>query len=120
MQVFELYTPGEWTTVTRRVDEAGILRIPGLGAVPAAGATEVELETLIRTLVAKELMADPQITVAIVRDASREAKPGRLTPEAVREAATVVPGSELPAAANASMSSRHRQPDILQVRRSRV
>lgn len=65
-QIYELYTPGQFFPFTGRVDPAGELQIPMLGAISAAGYTIPELHDEIVALLSKHVMSNPTVTVSLV------------------------------------------------------
>lgn len=65
VEIFELYAPGVWTPVTRRVDASGNYRLPELGDVPAAGLTAQEFQDSIAFILERDFFADPQVNVVV-------------------------------------------------------
>lgn len=65
VQIFELYATGEWSGATRRIDAGGLLRVPELGDIPAAGRTAQEIEDDIETILRGDLIARPQVQVVV-------------------------------------------------------
>jgi polysaccharide export outer membrane protein len=64
VQIFELYSPSQWSSVTRRIDPGGTLRVPELGDVPAAGMTAQELEDQLIQLL-QDYIINPQVDVVV-------------------------------------------------------
>jgi polysaccharide export outer membrane protein len=64
VQIFELYSPSQWSTVTRRIDPGGTLRVPELGDVPAAGMTAQELEDQLIEML-QDYIINPQVDVVV-------------------------------------------------------
>ncbi len=65
VSVFELQDAGVWTSVTRRVDAAGYLRIPEVGEIPAAGFTAQEIEDALLAILRQDFIARPQVDIVI-------------------------------------------------------
>jgi polysaccharide export outer membrane protein len=64
VQIYELYAERTWATRTSRVDVSGVLRVPEIGDVIAAGQSAEELrETLIDAY--REIITIPQVDVEI-------------------------------------------------------
>jgi len=63
IRIYELYTKGQFFPVTGRVDQAGDLHIPELGAVRAAGLTVPQLQEELVAGLAKKVMKNPTVTV---------------------------------------------------------
>jgi polysaccharide export outer membrane protein len=66
LQIFELYTPGQFFPVTLRVDQAGVIHVPVLGGVMAAGLTVPELQQALIHRLSKKIMKNPTVTVNLV------------------------------------------------------
>ncbi|MCH2143044.1 MAG: SLBB domain-containing protein [Phycisphaerales bacterium] len=66
VQIYELYTPGQFFPFTGRVDPAGELQIPTLGAIPAAGYTIPELHEEIVAQLSKNVMSNPTVNVNLM------------------------------------------------------
>jgi len=65
ISVFELIHPGQETIATRRIDAAGMFRMPELGDIPAAGLSVQELQDQIWRIVNDEIVVDPQVNVVL-------------------------------------------------------
>ena len=63
--VQDLFTPGLWERVTRRVDAGGFIRAPALGDVQAAGFTPQELENALWELYNAHVITNPQVEVVV-------------------------------------------------------
>ncbi len=66
VQIYELYTPGQFFPFSGRVDQGGMLHVPTLGEVPAAGMSVPELQKEIAGRLSKSVMANPTVTVNLV------------------------------------------------------
>jgi polysaccharide export outer membrane protein len=70
VSVFELLQPGTETTENRRVDQTGMIRLPVIGEVQAAGDTPSELERHIADVL-QEQQVLRDATVSVVMQQSR-------------------------------------------------
>jgi polysaccharide export outer membrane protein len=68
IEIFELYTQGQWTRTTRRIDAGGFIRIPEIGEELAAGLTPQELQDRIEQTLSDSVMSNPEVDV-VVEDA---------------------------------------------------
>lgn len=66
VQIYELYTPGQFYPVTTRIDQGGLIHIPDVGPVTAAGLTVPQLQQEIIARLAKEVMKNPTVQVNVV------------------------------------------------------
>jgi len=64
VEIFELLRQGELSVTLRLVDQAGNLRLPNIGDIPAAGLTPQELQDNIEDRVRGELR-DPLVNVSL-------------------------------------------------------
>ena len=55
-----------------QVDAAGMLSLPLVGSVPAAGKTPAELSQNLRQLLAQKYLKDPQVTATVATSASQK------------------------------------------------
>jgi polysaccharide export outer membrane protein len=65
IEFYELYAKNQWYPVTRRVDAGGYVRLPELDEVLAAGLTAEQLQTELEMLLARDVMDNPTVYVAI-------------------------------------------------------
>ncbi|UCD74962.1 MAG: polysaccharide biosynthesis/export family protein [Phycisphaerales bacterium] len=65
VEIFELYTPGQWTASTRRIDAGGNFRLPELGDVRAAGLTAQEFQDTLERVLSEGFIKDPQVNVVV-------------------------------------------------------
>jgi polysaccharide export outer membrane protein len=66
VQIYELYTPGQFYPVTTRIDQGGLIHIPDVGPVTAAGLTVPQLQQEVIARLAKEVMKNPTVQVNVV------------------------------------------------------
>ena len=66
VQIYELYTPGQFYPVTTRVDQGGLIHIPDVGSVMAAGLTVPELQKEVVGRLAKEVMKNPTVQISVI------------------------------------------------------
>ena len=66
VQIYELYTPGQFFPVTLRVDQAGAIHVPDVGTLSAAGLTLPELQQELVHALSKQVMKNPTVTVNLV------------------------------------------------------
>lgn len=64
VQVYELYAERQWAARTSRVDASGVLRVPEIGDVLAAGLTASELQNQLERRY-EEIITIPQVDVEI-------------------------------------------------------
>lgn len=64
IEIYEAFAPDQWRAYTRRIDATGMVRVPQVGDIPAAGKTQQELEDLI-TEELSEFIVDPHVNVLI-------------------------------------------------------
>lgn len=62
VRIYELFSAGQWYEVTQRMTDAGSVRLPEVGEVPAVGLTEAEFEEALRHKLA-EIMPHPLVIV---------------------------------------------------------
>lgn len=67
--IYELTTPNQYTTTTRRVDTSGFYRIPEMGDVRAAGLTAQQFEDEIKRVLRARMMSSPQVDVVVEQGA---------------------------------------------------
>jgi polysaccharide export outer membrane protein len=65
IEIHELFLQGQWFSVTRRVAQDGMIRLPILGDVPAAGLTSQQLEDHITRLLTDSVMPYPTVQVSL-------------------------------------------------------
>ena len=66
VEIYELVAANQTDVSVRVIDQSGMIRLPTLGDVQAAGRTIEELQQqIIETLRSRELIADPLVTVVL-------------------------------------------------------
>jgi polysaccharide export outer membrane protein len=65
VSIYELYTPGAWTSTTRRVAPSGYLRVQELGDIPAAGKSPQEIQDIIEEILRQGYLTRPQVDVVV-------------------------------------------------------
>jgi len=65
VEIFELYTPGEWSASTRRIDAGGYFRLPEVGDVPAAGLSPQQFEDAVSRILTEQVIRRPQVNVIV-------------------------------------------------------
>lgn len=65
VEIFELYSPGQWYRTQRRVDAAGNIRIAELGDIRAAGLTAQEFEDRITEQLKNFMVGEPLVDVVV-------------------------------------------------------
>jgi polysaccharide export outer membrane protein len=65
IQIFGLYEPNQISTVQRRVNPSGSIRVPELGDIPAAGLTAQEFEDQLVRILREQLIEDPIVDVVV-------------------------------------------------------
>jgi polysaccharide biosynthesis/export protein len=66
VQIYELYKPGQFHPVTTRVDQGGLIHIPDVGSVMAAGMTVPELQKEVVERLAREVMKNPTVQISVI------------------------------------------------------
>lgn len=66
VRIYELYTPGQFFPATVRIDQGGLIHVPELGAVPAAGKTVPQLQQELVERLAKKVMKNPTVSVNLM------------------------------------------------------
>ena len=65
IEIYELYAKNQWYPVTRQVDAGGYIRLPELDEVLTAGLTAEQLQTELEMLLARDVMDNPTVYVAV-------------------------------------------------------
>lgn len=67
VQIFELFSPGQWHAIERQIDASGNYRVPELGDVRAAGLTPQQFQERLEQLLHERVIRNPQVDVVVVR-----------------------------------------------------
>lgn len=66
IEVYELYSPGQFFPFVRRVDQSGEVHVPELGPVHAAGLTVPQFQDRLVAELADRVMANPTVSVNLM------------------------------------------------------
>ena len=66
VKIYELYTPGQFFTTTVRVDQSGVIHVPDVGSLPAAGMSVPQLQAELVQRLAKKVMKNPTVSVNLI------------------------------------------------------
>lgn len=65
IEIYGLYTPGQWYPIQLRLDATGEIRLPELGNIKVAGMTVQELEDQVKEMLLKDVLVNPLVNASI-------------------------------------------------------